>query len=98
MRAASAAAPGTGNEDEQVTLIDIVQRLKAIEDIVHLMQLVPEAVATLEGTMRDMGQQQAALVIALTCVECQVQDPSRGPPLSASLTSSLVSGRCKVGR
>jgi hypothetical protein len=36
------------------------------------MQMVPDAVATSEGTMRDQGQEHAALNIALTRVATRV--------------------------
>jgi hypothetical protein len=36
------------------------------------MQMVPDAVATSEGTMRDRGQEHAALNIALTRVATRV--------------------------
>jgi hypothetical protein len=78
MSASFAVGSGVGKDNEEVTLVDIARRLSAIEEIVQPMQLVPNAVATLEGTVRDQGQQQAALNIALTRVERQLQDLGRG--------------------
>jgi hypothetical protein len=85
MSAASAIALGIGTEEEEVTLADVVWRLKAIEDIVRPMQPMSDALAALEGTMRDQGQPQATLNIALTRVECQVQDPGCDPQLHRRL-------------
>jgi hypothetical protein len=78
MSASFAVGSGTGKANEEVTLVDIVRRFSAIEEIIRPMQLVSYAVATLEGTVRNQGQQQVALNIALTRVEHQLQDPSRG--------------------
>ncbi|KAG8083632.1 hypothetical protein GUJ93_ZPchr0016g2528 [Zizania palustris] len=64
---------GSGS-DEGVTLADVVQRLKAIEDIVRPLQPIPDALNALEDTVRDQEQQQAALNLALTRMEKQILD------------------------
>jgi hypothetical protein len=69
---------GAGKGNEEVTLVDIARRLKTIEEIVHPIELVPDVIVTLEGTVHDQGQQQATLNIPLTCIECQIQEPVHG--------------------
>jgi hypothetical protein len=72
MSASSAIGGGTGTSNDGVTLGNVVHRLQAIEEIVRPMQLVPEAVVTLETTVRDQGQQQVTLNLALQRVKQQV--------------------------
>ncbi|KAG8051835.1 hypothetical protein GUJ93_ZPchr0001g29344 [Zizania palustris] len=68
-------ASGVGSSsDEVVTLADVVQRLKAIEDIVRPLQPIADALNALEDTVRDQGQQQVALNLALTRMEKQILD------------------------
>jgi hypothetical protein len=52
----------TGTADDEVTLSDIIQRLKVVEDIVWPMQLVPDPLTTVETTVREEGQQQSKAV------------------------------------
>ncbi|KAG8048615.1 hypothetical protein GUJ93_ZPchr0009g1322 [Zizania palustris] len=68
-----ASGVGSGS-DEGVTLADVVQRLKAIEDIVRPLQPIPDTLNALEDTVRDQGQQQVALNLVLTRMEKQILD------------------------
>ncbi|KAG8047953.1 hypothetical protein GUJ93_ZPchr0008g11704 [Zizania palustris] len=70
----SLASGVRSGSDEGVTLADVVQRLKAIEDIVRPLQPIPDALNALEDTVRDQGQQQVALNLALTRMEKQILD------------------------
>ncbi|KAG8080707.1 hypothetical protein GUJ93_ZPchr0007g3291 [Zizania palustris] len=68
-----ASGVGSGS-DEGVTLADVVERLKAIEDIVMPLQPIPDALNTLDDTVRDQRQQQVALNLALTRMQKQILD------------------------
>ncbi|KAG8065867.1 hypothetical protein GUJ93_ZPchr0004g38649 [Zizania palustris] len=70
----SLASGVESGSDEGVTLADVVQRLKAIEDIVRPLQPIPNALNALEDTVRDQGQQQVALDLPLTHMEKQILD------------------------
>jgi hypothetical protein len=68
---------GSGT-DKEVYLKDVVARLAATEEIVRPLQLLPDQFTTLQTTVADQQQQQAAFNIALTRVENTVWDRGLG--------------------
>jgi hypothetical protein len=71
----STSVVGTGSEDKEVTLKDVVMRLAAIEGIVRPLQPLREQVTLLAATVTEQGQQQIALQLALGHVENSLADP-----------------------
>jgi hypothetical protein len=57
----STSVVGTGSEDKEVTLKDVVMRLAAIEEIVRPLQPLRKQVTLLTATVIEQGQQQIAL-------------------------------------
>jgi hypothetical protein len=73
----SKSMAGSGT-DKEVTLKDVITRLAAIEDIVRPLQPLHDQVTTLQATVADQQQQQAAFNIALTRIETTVHDRGLG--------------------
>jgi hypothetical protein len=71
MSSTSVVGSGSGQQsskqhEQEVSLADVVKRLGTIEALVQPMQAVPDQLHALEATVADQGQQEVALILALT--------------------------------
>jgi hypothetical protein len=71
MSSTSVVGSGSGQQsskqhEQEVSLADVVKRLGTIEALVQPMQAVPDQLYALEATVADQGQQEVALILALT--------------------------------
>jgi hypothetical protein len=73
----SAIMTGSGNDHADVSMSEVLNRLKSIEDMMHPLVPLKDQVTVLKTAFTEHGQQQQMLSTGLLQVECE--ECNQGP-------------------
>jgi hypothetical protein len=86
-----------GEEEPKVTLRDVVRLLATMEAVLHPLQPLWDQVPQLTATLAEQGQQQIALLLALTHVENTLHNGGGGLPARRRVANDNEAGASDDG-